>query len=305
VSFRSVGLLCSGTLYVPDGLEPGRKAPAIILASGFAGEKSFGVTGSFAERFSQSGFIALTFDYRHFGDSEGEPRHQLFPLDEVEDVRNAVTWMAGQPEVDASRIGLWGTSYGGGIVVYTATFDRRVKAVIAQIPVLVDIDTRVKQDPEGWTRQGEFLQQDRTDRYTTGRVSVLKIVSAEGEPCALPGKEAFDEYDSLVRGSSKQPPTWRNEITLESLEKIREFDPVHTVPLLSPTPLLIVAAQSDAYAPIEALREVRKRAGEHATLTELPMTHFEGYSEAWLPRVVSTEIEWLKKHAWPTSGLSR
>ena len=295
VSFRSAGLRCSGTIYIPDELGPGQKAPAIVIASGFAGEKSFGVSGAFAERFSRAGYIALTFDYRHFGDSEGEPRHQLFPLDEVEDVRNAITWVSAQPEVDASRICLWGTSYGGGIVVYTATFDRRVKAVIAQVPYLVDIETRVKHDPEGWARQGAFLQQDRTERYATGRGGVLKIVSAQGEPCALPGKAAFDEYEALVRGSSRKPPTWRNEITVESLERIREFDPVHTIPLLSPTPLLIVAAQSDEFAPIEVLREVRRRAGEHVTLTELPMTHFDGYNEAWLPRVASIEIEWLKK----------
>jgi len=296
VRFRSAGLLCSGTFYIPDGFETRRKAPAIVLASGFAGEQSFGVSAAFAERFSREGFVALTFDYRHFGDSEGEPRHQLFPLDEVEDVRNAVTWTAGQPEVDSSRISLWGTSYGGGIVVYAASFDHRVKAVIAQVPYLVDIETRVTQDPVGWARQGEFLQQDRTERYATGRGGVIKVVSAKGEPCVLPGKESYDEYDALARGSPKRPPTWRNEITLESLEKIREFDPVHTISLLSPTPLLIVAAQEDSMIPIEVLREATRRAGNHATLTEFPMKHFEVYNEAWLPRVAAIENEWLKKH---------
>jgi dienelactone hydrolase len=75
------------------------------------------------------GHLALaphTIPFRYFGDSEGEPRSQLFPLHQVEDVRNAITWLSSQPEVDPQRIGIWGTSYGGGIVV---TFDRRIRAV--------------------------------------------------------------------------------------------------------------------------------------------------------------------------------
>ena len=250
---------------------------------------------AFAEAFTRAGFVALTFDYRHWGDSEGEPRNQLFPLDEVEDVRNAITWTTGQPEVDASRVSLWGTSFGGGIAVYAATFDRRVRAVVAQVPFLVDIETRVKEDPEGWTTQGESLQRDRTERYATGRPSYLNVVSAQKEPCVIPGQEAYDEYQALVRDSPKQPPTWRNEVTLESLEKIREFDPVHTIPLLSPTPLLIVAGQHDSLVPVEVLREVRKRAGGHAALKELPVRHFEIYSEPWRSRVASEEIDWLKQ----------
>ena len=297
VIFRSAGLRCSGALYVPEGLRPGQRAPAIVLASGFAGEMSFGVSGAFAERFAHAGFVALAFDYRHFGDSEGEPRHQLFPLDEVEDVRNALTWVAGQPEVDASRVYLWGTSYGGGIVVYAATFDHRVKGVVAQVPYLVDIETRFQQDPSGWASQGQFLQRDRVERYTSGRTGTIKIVSAGEEPCVLPGPESFDEYQALARGSPKRPATWRNEITLESLEKIREFDPVHTIPLLSPTPLLIVAAQHDSLIPVEVLRRARERAGGNATLKELPIKHFEVYSEGWLPRVASDEIDWLKQLA--------
>ena len=252
---------------------------------------------AFAEAFARAGFAALVFDYRHWGDSEGEPRNQLFPLDEVEDVRNAITWTAGQPEVDATRVSLWGTSFGGGIVVHAATFDRRVKAVVAQVPYLVDIETRFKEDPEGWTSQGEFLQRDRTERYTTGRVSYFQIVSAKGEPCVLPGQETYDEYQALVRDSPKQPPSWRNEVTLESLEKIREFDPVQTIPLLSPTPFLIVAGQHDSLVPMEVLREVQKRAGGNATLKELPIKHFEVYAEPWRSRVASEEIDWLKQFA--------
>jgi len=60
----------------------------------------------FADRFVESGFVTLVFDYRYFGDSEGEPRSQVFPLEMVEDLRNAITWVSDQPEVDSERIGI-------------------------------------------------------------------------------------------------------------------------------------------------------------------------------------------------------
>ena len=130
--------------------------------------------------------MALVFDYRYFGDSEGEPRHQLFPLEQVEDVRNAITWISDQPEVDSRRIGLWGTSYGGGIVIYTATWDRRVKAVVAQVPAAISREARAKSNPEQWKRMGDFLLQDRIERYKTGAVNYFKVVCAGRRAVRLP-----------------------------------------------------------------------------------------------------------------------
>jgi dienelactone hydrolase len=129
IMFTSKGLHCRGWLFVPEGLQ-GRKAPTIVMGHGFTGVKEMGLA-NFAERFAAAGFVTLVFDYRYFGESEGEPRSQLFPLEQVEDFRNAVTWVSDQPEVDPQRIGLWGTSYGGGIATYVATFDKRIKAVVA------------------------------------------------------------------------------------------------------------------------------------------------------------------------------
>ena len=116
---------------------------------------------NFAEAFASAGFAVLAFDYRCFGESEGEPRSQLFPLDQVEDARNAITWAADQAEVDPQRIALWGTSLGGAIAVYTATFDKRVKVVVAQVPSIITPDSRRSRNPEIWDRVGELLIQDQ------------------------------------------------------------------------------------------------------------------------------------------------
>src|SRR4051812_21269586 len=107
VAFVSKGLRCSGWLYVPDNLTPDQKAPTIVMGHGFTAVKDQALP-DFAERFTAAGFVTLAFDYRYFGESDGEPRGQLLPLEQVEDFRNAITWVSKQSEVDPQRIGIWG-----------------------------------------------------------------------------------------------------------------------------------------------------------------------------------------------------
>jgi dipeptidyl aminopeptidase/acylaminoacyl peptidase len=168
VAFKSKGLNCAGWLYVPDNLKPGKKAPAIIMAHGHSAVKEQ-YLAPFAERFTAAGFVTLVFDYRYWGASEGEPRCQLFPLEQVEDYRNAITWVSELPEVDPGRIGLWGSSYSGGIITYVATFDKRVKALVGQVPAVISLEERRALNPAKWEAVGELLLQDRIKRYPPAR----------------------------------------------------------------------------------------------------------------------------------------
>ncbi len=295
IIFTSKGLRCAGWLYVPDELAEGKKAPAIVLAQGFAAEKE-AFLPDYAEQFVQAGYAALVFDYRHFGDSEGEPRHQLFPIEEVEDVRNAITWISDQPEVDSQRIGLWGTSFGGGIALYTAIWDRRARAVVAQVPAASSKEARMNFNPEQWKRLGDFLLQDRIKRYKTGEINYLHLVAPEGEPCIFPGKEFYHGYMNLQTCSPKGRPAWRNGVTIESLEKVREFDPVNMIHHLAPTALLLIAAGNDSLIPVDDIRETFRRASEPKALTVLPVKHFEVYTEPWLTKSAVEAINWYNKY---------
>lgn len=87
------------------------KSPAIILCHGFCGIRET-LLPSFAEEFTQAGFSTITFDYRGFGDSDGE-RGRLVPTMQIDDIISVVNWAIEQPSIDAQRIGLWGTSFGG------------------------------------------------------------------------------------------------------------------------------------------------------------------------------------------------
>jgi fermentation-respiration switch protein FrsA (DUF1100 family) len=291
VTFISKGLKCSAFLYVPDSWKKGKKLPAIVMAHGLSAVKEQGLP-DVAERFVAAGFVTLLFDYRTFGNSEGEPRQQLFQLEMVEDYHNAISCVPTQPEVDPQRIGIWGTSNSGGLVLYVGTFDKRAKAVVAQVPGVFNPAYWYTVNTAKWQIDGEVLLKDRIERYKTGKVNYVKVVAPEGQPCVLPGKEAYDFFIS----SQAVAPRWRNQITVESLEKMREFDPVSFVDLLSPTPLLLIPADNDGLIPIDAIMKVYEKVPGPKAMVTLPIKHFEIYHEPWLSKAADAAIDWYKKY---------
>lgn len=292
VTFMSQGLRCSAWLYVPDDPAEDRKAPAIVMAHGFSCVKEQ-CLDRFAERFAGAGFAALLFDYRFFGQSEGEPRGQLFPLEQIEDYRNAITWLSDHPQVDPERIGAWGTSFSGGLVFHLSVFDRRIKAAVVQVPSVLNYENRWAADPGTEDPLAEFLLQDRLARYRTGAVNTLNVVAPEGEPCVLSGQESYEAYMAL----SDNAPTWLNKVTVESLEKIREYDPTRYIHLIAPTPLLIIGAEHDSLIPGTLVAEAYERAREPKELLMLPCRHFDVYGgEPWFAEAAGAAVRWFGRH---------
>lgn len=292
VTFLSSGSRCSGWLYTPDSIGHRLRAPAVVMAHGFSAVKEQGLD-RFAERFVAAGLVTLVFDYRYFGASEGTPRGRLFPADQIEDYRNAITWLSEQPEVDAARIGVWGTSFSGGLVCHLAVFDRRVKTVVAQVPSVLNYESRRAMDPERIDRLAELLLHDRIARYKTGEVKYIKVVAPQGEPAIMPGQESYDAFMTL----KERAPNWVNGVTLDSLEAVREFDPTRFIHLIAPTPLLIVAAEYDSLIPIHLVTEAFTRAREPKALVTLPCRHFDVYEqEPWFSRAAGAAAEWFAKY---------
>ncbi len=289
VTFESNGLNCSGWLYVPESSKG--KGPAVVMAHGLSAVKEQALP-DYAEKLAGAGLVALIFDYRTFGESEGEPRCRLFPLEMVEDYRNAISWLSDRPEVDPQRIGIWGTSFSGSYVLFAGTFDRRVKAVVAQVPNVGTPRGRFERSPERWERDARMMADERTERYRTGIVEYVKIVSSDGEPCVIPGKSAYDFF----MGSQAVAPNWRNQLTRESLEKTREFDPVGLIDLMSPTALMLIAGEKDELIALESVKKVFERAREPKELVVLPITHFEIYYEPWLSKAAEAAARWFTRY---------
>ena len=133
VIFKVNGTTISAWLYLPKNVSA--PFPCIIMANGLGGTKNI-ILQSYARRFQQAGLAVLAFDYRHFGDSQGEPRQLIWIPYQLEDYAAAVDYARGLPEIDPQRIALWGTSLSGGHVLVTAAKDKHIACVSAQCPGL-------------------------------------------------------------------------------------------------------------------------------------------------------------------------
>ena len=133
IEFDAEGVTLRGWLYLPQGISG--PVPAIVMAHGFSAVKEMYLDG-FAEAFAAGGLAALVFDNRNFGASDGEPRQEIDPWAQVRDYRHAITYAQTRPEVDADRIGVWGSSYSGGHVLVLGAIDKRCKCVAAQVPLV-------------------------------------------------------------------------------------------------------------------------------------------------------------------------
>src|SRR5258705_3448239 len=133
VSFFSQGVKLAGDLYLPDDLARGEKRAGIVLCHGYTGVRNIYLPDN-ARALNEAGYAVLNFDYKGWGDSEG-PKTRLAPYGRVADVQAALTLLAAQPEVEANRLGLYGTSYGGATVVWAAAIDPRVKCTVSVVGI--------------------------------------------------------------------------------------------------------------------------------------------------------------------------
>lgn len=122
---------------------PSSKLPCLVLSHGFSALKEMDLN-TFAEFFtSKLPLNCLVYDNRGFGSSdtkEGQPRHEIIPAVQCSDIQDAMTYAQSRPDVDASKIGIWGSSYSGGHVLWVGAIDKRVKAVMSQVPCVNGYD---------------------------------------------------------------------------------------------------------------------------------------------------------------------
>src|SRR5258707_14118651 len=159
------GVTLRGWLFVPGAKGP---APAITMAHGYAGVKEHGME-RFAQAFAEAGFVVLVHDHRHFGASDGAERGDVDPWQQIADWRRAISFLESQPEVDAAQIGIWGTSYAGGHAIVLGATDRRLRAVVAQVPTISGFEQGLRRvAPDGIAAlERAFAEDDRGDRKST------------------------------------------------------------------------------------------------------------------------------------------
>jgi fermentation-respiration switch protein FrsA (DUF1100 family) len=274
IEFDAEGVTLRGWLYLPDG--GAGAAPVVVMAHGFSAVKEM-YLDSFAEAFAAGGLAALVFDNRNFGASDGEPRQEIDPWAQVRDYRHAISWAQTLPEVDAERVGVWGSSYSGAHVLVLGAIDKRVKCVVAQVPLVTgmgNIQRLVRQDFLGPNRRA--MEQDRAARYRGEPPAMVPVV--DPDPMAVSALPTPDSWEWFNETGEKRAPAWKNEVTLRTVEMLMEYEPGVYVERISPTPLLMVVAAGDHLTPADLALEAYQRAREPKKLVLLPGGHFEAYT---------------------------
>jgi fermentation-respiration switch protein FrsA (DUF1100 family) len=292
VTFKSGGINCAADLYLPPAFSASRSYPALVVGHGTAQTKKSLVNQG--EFFSRAGYVVLAIDYRSFGESEGEPRGQLFPLLQVEDFRNGLSFLERQPGVDRQRIGIWGTSNSGGTVIYAAAVDRRVKAVVAQVPVVSHYRwMRWLRSQKEWWELLARVEEDRQRRYDTG-VGARIPVSTLDTFCYRPLLTNMITKTKEAMERTGKPPLALGapEVLLESLEKALEFDATAVIDRIAPRALSLITTKDDDAHPIEQIVEAYERACEPKSLTLLDMYVLDVYWEPGLSIALGKALEW-------------
>lgn len=285
VSYFSEGTRIVATLYLPDSLKAGERIPGVVLCHGFTAIKEL-ILPDYARAFAAAGIAALAFDYRGFGESEGV-RGRLIWRDQVQDIRNSITFMETVPEIDPERIGLWGTSYGGANVVYTAGIEPRAKCVVAQVG-FGDGGRRTRSaPPEQTAPMRAIISAERQKRVLTGESTMVDPFTILSEPDSVAFfSEAMKSHDRL-----------KTEIPLEFIEATQEYCPEEMAPRIAPRALLLIAAENDATTPADEYRTVYEKAGEPKKLVIIEgIRHYEIYSGEPLERSAREAAEWFRRY---------
>jgi fermentation-respiration switch protein FrsA (DUF1100 family) len=298
VNFMSAGIKCAALLGLPaSGSEP--RCPAIVLGHGFGVRKESLIP--VAEALAAAGFLTLAIDYRTFGESAGEPRGSLFPYMHVEDFRNAVTYLQLRDDVDPERIGIWGTSFGGGVVIMTAALDSRIRAVVASAPI---VNGRLWLNSlwgsGRYEQLREIVEADRLKRYIDG-VGGRIATAAPELPAAIPVDERTLQRNIEYLAKHNRPLLEATmDITIESVEKVMEWEPDRFIDLISPRALMIVTPGGwDIMHRFEYIRAAYARAGEPKRLIPLSCDQMDIYVPPWRTRALDHTISWFREHLAP------
>ena len=287
--FRSNGAQCAATLHLPEGPGP---FPAILMVHGWGGVQD-ALTLPFYGPFNRAGFAVMTFDYTGWGKSEGTPRNVINPWHRERDIESALEHLRAQPGIDARRIVLWGTSFGGGHVVKIAARHPELLGAIAQVPML-DGMAAVKAVPP--TRLLRFGLSALNDLGRGENPVYLPVVAPEGEWASMDRDGAAEAMrkglQALVERGGPEAGQYDNRVAARSLLTMGLYRPFKSLKNVS-IPLLIVGATRDSVAPFVEER-VRALKNPKIKIETLDANHFDPYFEPALSRNLGYQLAFLE-----------
>ena len=287
VTFESFGVKCAAWLYRPEGSGP---HPAIVMAPGFGGIRRQRLD-AFAARFAECGVAALAFDYRHFGDSDGEPRQLLSIRRQQQDYRAAIDYVRRRSDIDSSRVAVWGWSFSGGHALTMAAEDHLLCACIAQAPHVNGIASMAMIPRAVLPRLVVAGIRDILGSLIGRKPYTVPIVAPHGAVGALTAPDAETGYRAMVPAGVD----WVDRVAARVALTTPMFSPGRKVHKIK-CPVLICIADLDATVPPGAAQKTAERL-PNAEVKHYPFGHFEICIGQAFELVVADQVAFLRRTA--------
>jgi dipeptidyl aminopeptidase/acylaminoacyl peptidase len=292
VTFYSESFNLVGDLYVPGDLQKSDKRAGIVLCHGYTGIRNLYLP-EIAHVLNEAGYVVLTFDYKGWGDSEG-PKSRLAPYSRVADVQAALTFLSLQPEVEPSRLGVYGTSYGGATVIWVGAIDERVRCVVSVVGIGNGARwMRSVRRPDEYSDLLERSSNDRVKRMRSGKSELV-----DRNEILLPDRQSA-ELSTKARLNVRGAVT---EIPMEFVDETLSFNPEWIVDKIAPRPVLFITTDNDRLVPPEQSEAMYARAMEPKKLVVLKgYGHYEVYAGEGFREVMDATLAWYRRYLPPRS----
>jgi uncharacterized protein len=285
VEFFSDGARIAADVFAPAGLSG--RAPAVVVAHGFGGIKSFFVA-DIARAISAGGFVTVIFDYRGFGESEGT-RNRLRPLEQVDDIRAACDYLRTLPSVDPDRIGIYGTSFGGGLAIAAAATDPGARAAVCAVGIS-DYGRWLRSLRRNWEWIAfqHRLEADRRQRLLTG---ISEVVEPEEIMVRDPESEKHELY------LREHWPARAFQLDLASADAIVAFNSLDYAKALGDKAVLLIGVDEDGLTSYDHTVDLFAAAsGPKQLITLSGMTHHDIYQPQQRDGLMAQVLQFLQQN---------
>lgn len=286
-AFESSGQRCAAWIYRPA--QQAGLAPCVVMAHGFSATRDQALD-AYARQFCAAGLLVLVFDYRHFGDSEGQPRQLLSIARQHQDWQAAIAAARALPEVDAERIGLWGSSFSGGHVQHLAARDSAIAAVVAQVPFC---DGLRNLPALGLVHALKLSAAGMRDVLQSAVGAGPYTVPAVGAPGSLAVMDTPDAEPGFAAMTAADSP-WRNAVCARIALHVGMYRPGRDAARIC-CPILYAIAEQDQVTPA-ALAHAAAASAPNAHVHSYACGHFDPYVAPLWERVVQDQVEFFRRH---------
>lgn len=280
----------SAWLYLPE--DRPAPIPCIIMGHGLGGTRDAGLE-PYAIRFQNAGFAVLVFDYRYFGQSEGEPRQLIWIPSQLEDWSAAITYARGLKDVDPARIALWGTSLSGGHVIVTAAHDPAIACVSAQCPgtdgQALALESFKRMGIGTSLRMIMHGQRDLVRSWLGLSPHKIPIVGKPGSIALMNTPDAYDSFAALI------PDTYVNEACARILIRGDKYRPI-TYARHVRCPALLQICDHDTLVSVSSIEKTANILGDRAEVKHYPLGHFDIYTGNGFEQSVRDQVAFFQKH---------